>query len=62
MQHLTLNGKRIAVGLGGWPDVLLAEAQWRHNLETYAYPVIGNLAVDAIDAHHLLSTLEPFPP
>ena len=33
--------------------------QWRHNLETYAYPVIGNLAVDAIDAAHMLAVREP---
>ena len=117
VQRVTLNGKRIAVGLGGWPAVSLAEAretalanrrrvrngedprkrtaaavrqaarsnapdfrtlaeevvnhkarswehaktprQWRQSLEAYAYPVIGNLAVDAVDAAHVLAILEP---
>ena len=34
-------------------------AQWRSTLETYAFPVIGNMAVDEITPSHVLSVLEP---
>ena len=33
--------------------------QWRATLETYAYPVIGDLDVAAIDEGHLVKILEP---
>ncbi len=33
-------------------------AQWESTLETYAYPKIGALPVQAIDAHHLMSVLQ----
>ena len=33
--------------------------QWRQSLEAYAYPVIGNLAVDAVESTHVLAILEP---
>ena len=34
-------------------------AQWRATLETYAFPVIGNMPVDAITASDMLAVLEP---
>jgi hypothetical protein len=34
-------------------------AQWRTTLETYAYPVMGNLDVSTIDLPHVLKVLEP---
>ena len=34
-------------------------AQWTSTLETYAYPVIADLAVDDIDTSHLVKILEP---
>ncbi len=34
-------------------------AQWGSTLETYAYPVIGNLLVRDIDLPHILKILEP---
>jgi hypothetical protein len=33
--------------------------QWRQTLEQYAYPVLGNLSVDAVDLPHVLKVLEP---
>jgi integrase len=33
--------------------------QWKATLETYAYPVMGKLPVDAIDLPHVLKVLEP---
>src|SRR5262245_31008704 len=33
--------------------------QWRSTLETYAYPVLGNLAVSEIEVAHILRVLEP---
>ena len=33
--------------------------QWRSTLESYAYPVIGDLAVTDIDESHLLKVLQP---
>lgn len=33
--------------------------QWRATLETYAYPVIGNLPVDAIEIGHINRILDP---
>lgn len=34
-------------------------AQWSRTLETYAYPVIGNLSVDQIDLGHIKRILDP---
>ncbi|KEO87813.1 integrase [Erythrobacter sp. JL475] len=33
--------------------------QWENTLKTYAYPVIGNLPVAAVDTPHVLQILEP---
>jgi len=35
-------------------------AQWRATLKTYAYPVLGDLAVDDIATSHVVKVLEPF--
>ena len=34
-------------------------AQWRSTLESYAFPVIGDLAVTDVDESHLLKVLQP---
>ena len=34
-------------------------AQWKSTLETYAFPIIGNLAVDEITPSDVLAVLEP---
>lgn len=34
-------------------------AQWKATLETYAYPVIGNIAVSAVDTALVLKVIEP---
>ena len=111
VQRVTLRGKRIAMGLGGFPVVTLAEAReaaldnrrmarkgidprkprttapdfrtlaeaviqdnaenwrggadgksasdWRSSLATYAHPVIGSMAVDAIRTADVLGILRP---
>lgn len=33
--------------------------QWRATLETYAYPVIGNLPVQSIETSHVMKIIEP---
>jgi integrase len=33
--------------------------QWRSTIETYAFPTLGNLPVDAIQLPHILKVLEP---
>lgn len=33
--------------------------QWTATLQTYAYPFIGELPVEAIDTHHMLAVLQP---
>jgi integrase len=33
--------------------------QWSSTLETYAFPIIGQLSVDAITEHHVIAVLEP---
>lgn len=33
--------------------------QWTSTLEAYAFPVIGQLSVDAITEHHVIAVLEP---
>ena len=35
------------------------KAQWDATLETYAFPIMGNLPVDAIELPHVLKVLEP---
>ena len=35
------------------------EQQWRNTLETYAFPVIGKLAVQDVDTGQVLEVLEP---
>ena len=42
----------------GWKNAKHA-AQWSSTLETYAYPVIGDLAVDDISTPHVIKVLEP---
>jgi integrase len=42
----------------GWKNPKHRE-QWRSTLATYAYPVIGNLAVADIDTPHVIRVLEP---
>ena len=43
-------------GLGATPSM---PDQWRATLATYAYPVIGDLAVAAVEVGHVLKILEP---
>jgi integrase len=42
----------------GWKN-LKHRAQWRSTLETYAYPVMGDLAVSDIDTSHVFKAIEP---
>lgn len=42
----------------GWKNAKHA-AQWVSTLETYAYPVLGAVAVDAVDTHLVLKVIEP---
>lgn len=42
----------------GWKSPKHA-SQWTNTLETYAYPVIGKLAVGSIETAHLLKILQP---
>jgi hypothetical protein len=42
----------------GWRNEKHA-AQWTATLETYAYPVIGDISVDAVDTAHVVRILEP---
>lgn len=48
----------IAAQAPGWKSDKHAK-QWTSSLERYAYPVIGNLLVSAIDNDHLLQILRP---
>jgi integrase len=50
--------KYISVHGDEWKNTKHA-AQWRTTLETYAYPVIGDLNVADIDEAHLVRVLEP---
>lgn len=34
-------------------------AQWRSTLETYSFPVLGDLPINEIDTHHILKVLDP---
>lgn len=45
----------------GWRNVKHA-AQWRTTLQTYAYPVMGNASVQAIDVAMVMKVLEPIWP
>ena len=42
----------------GWKNAKHA-SQWESTLETYAYPVIGKMAVGTIEVAHILKILEP---
>lgn len=48
----------IAAHRSGWKNAKHA-AQWTSTLETYAYPVIGNLSIAAIDTGLVLKIVEP---
>ena len=50
-KYLTVHGDK-------WQNLKHA-AQWRSSLETYAYPVIGDLNVAEIDEGHLVRVLQP---
>jgi hypothetical protein len=50
--------KFLAAKASGWKNAKHA-AQWGATLKTYAYPVIGSKAVDAITTDDVLSILEP---
>jgi integrase len=42
----------------GWQNLKHAK-QWRSTLETYAYPLLGDLAVADVDTAHVIKALEP---
>ncbi len=42
-----------------WRRGSKSEAQWRASLETYAFPVMGNMQVDEITTAHVLAVLTP---
>ncbi len=48
----------IAAHEGGWKNDK-HRTQWTSSLENYAFPVIGALALDAIDTPHVLAVIEP---
>lgn len=48
----------IAFQEAGWKNSKHRK-QWTSTLEAYAYPVIGQLSVDAITEHHVIAILEP---
>lgn len=50
--------KYIEANESAWKNAKHA-AQWASTLETYAYPIIGNLHVAHIDTAHLVHVLEP---
>src|SRR4051794_11664069 len=50
--------KYIASNKAGWRNAKHG-AQWTSTLATYAYPVIGDLSVGAIDTGHITKILEP---
>jgi integrase len=50
--------KYIAAHQAGWRNEKHA-AQWETTLAAYAYPVIGNLSVAAIDTAHIMRVLDP---
>lgn len=50
--------KYIASHKASWKNPTHA-AQWPQSLEAYAYPIIGDLAVDAVDTPLIMKVLEP---
>jgi integrase len=48
----------IAANKGSWRNAKHKQ-QWENTLQTYAYPVIGDLPVAEIDTPHVLKVLEP---
>ncbi len=42
-----------------WRPGSKSEAQWKASLETYAFPVIGDLPVDEVTTAHVLAVLTP---
>lgn len=48
----------IAAHESGWKNVKHG-AQWRSTLETYAHPIIGQIAVADIETAHIMRVLEP---
>jgi integrase len=48
----------IAAHKSSWKSEKHAD-QWTATLETYAYPVIGNLPVEAIETAHVMKIIEP---
>ena len=48
----------IAAHEAGWKSAKHAD-QWRNTLETYAFPVIGKIAVSDIETSHVMRVLEP---
>lgn len=50
--------KTIAAKRGGWRNGKHAD-QWTATLATYAYPVIGDLVVAAVETGHITQILEP---
>lgn len=42
----------------GWKNAKHRK-QWANTLETYAYPTLGEMPVDAITEHHVIAVLEP---
>jgi integrase len=51
-------GEYIAAHEAGWKNAKHA-AQWSATLETYAFPIIGELSVAAIDTNLVVQVLEP---
>ena len=48
----------IAFQEAGWKNSKHRK-QWTSTLEAYAYPVIGQMSVDAVTEHHVIAVLEP---
>ncbi len=48
----------IAAHEAGWRNAKHRQ-QWRNTLATYAYPVFGDVPVDAIDTGHVMQAIEP---
>ena len=42
-----------------WKDGGKSEKQWKHSLETYAYPVIGHMDVSIIEVSDVVKVLQP---
>jgi hypothetical protein len=50
--------KYIAAHRAGWSNAVHAK-QWDSTLTTYAYPIFGEMAVDAVDLSLVMKVLEP---